>query len=322
VKRALNGQRRTAAETTVKKANFRRCGPLIIKDITVLPRASVARGGPVPALVRRGRWSLPVWLLLVAAATADKATVDMGIYHNFATRCLGLTGLKDSSLRSVVTRAVRTLVELRLIEVTETHHGRTIVHLLDLLGHGDPYTMPRRDETKLVYVPTGNVFENGWHRARTDDLGLDHVELAALLIALTEESWQYKKFALHQWEKSRRAISQDYGIAASTWSKGKAGLVKKGLLQWDMPQLVPGSRRMRIPSDRYSVDVTPLAVKPEAAPRYVAVPVPVTITSKATGKKLKLHRQWRLKVGKDIPAEAVAGKVVSITSVATRRRGA
>jgi hypothetical protein len=321
LKAQMKGRGQEAAVAPTKRPTYK-CGPLVVKETTLLPRAAVAKGGPVPALVRRGRWALPMWLLLVAAATADGAIVDMGYYHNFATRCFGLTGMKDSSLRSVVTRALKILIDLRLVEIVSISHGRTVVRLLDLLGHGDPYAMPRREDTKLVYVPTGHLFANGWHRARIDGRGLDHVEFDALLIALTEESWQYKKFGPHEWEKSRPAIARDYGIAASTWSKGKTGLLSKGLLHWDMPQLVPGSRRLRIPSNRYTVDAAPLSLKPEEAARYVAVPLPVTITSKTTGKKLRLHRQWRLKVGKDIPATAVPANVVRIPSIHSRRRGA
>src|ERR1700680_2993157 len=100
----MKGRGQTAATTTPQQPRFRKCGGLIVKETTILPRAAVAKGGPVPELVRRGRWFLPGWMLLVAAASADKATVDMGYFHNFATRCLGLAELKDSSLRSAVSR--------------------------------------------------------------------------------------------------------------------------------------------------------------------------------------------------------------------------
>jgi hypothetical protein len=310
----------TAVKDAAKKT-FSRCGSLIVKNVTLFPRSSIARSGPVPALISKGRWALPVWVLLVASANA-KAIVDLGFYHNFATRSLGLTGLKDSSLRGLVARVVRQLVEMKLVEVVEANHGHNLVRLLDLDGKGKPYTMPRRTETKVVYVPTGDLFGNGWLRDRTDGRGLNHVELGALLITLTEESWQYNKYGPHEWEKSRGAISRDYGIAASTWSEGKAGLLAKGLLHWDMPGLVQGSRRVRIPADRYTVDVTPLTGLPEDAPQYRGVPLPVTVRSKATGRKLRLYRQWRLEVKPTEPKEAATGKVLTIPTTVKTRRGA
>jgi hypothetical protein len=306
------------AKTDAKKATFRKCGALVVKDITILPRDSVGRGGPVPKLVRKGRWALPVWLLLVAAAEAEYATVDLGFFHNFATRCLGLKG-NDSSLRSLVSRVVHTLVEMRLIQVVATTHGRTVVQLLDLFGRGEPYRMPRRDETKLVYVPTGNLFGNGWHLRRDDGRGVDHVELAALLIALTEESYQFKKYGSHQWEKSRQKIAKDYGIAASTWSRGKAGLLTNGLLHWDIT-IVRGSRR--VPSDRYTVDIGPLALMPQDAPQYIGIKSAVSVKSPKTGKKLRLHRQVRVQVKPAEPNAAALTNVVSIKDAAAARRGA
>jgi hypothetical protein len=55
----------------------------------------------------------------------------------------------------------------------------------------------------VVEVPTGPLFENGWHRK------LDQVELAGLLIALSEECWQFNKVGRHQWEKSRDDIARE-----------------------------------------------------------------------------------------------------------------
>jgi hypothetical protein len=286
-----------------------RCASLPVKETTLLPRPSVARGGPVPELVRAGRWALPVWLLLVAAASPDRAIVDLRQYRRFATRCLRLidddTG---STLRSTVARVLDRLAKLKLITVEEKRHGHVIVQLLALDGSGDRYAMPRRSETKVVHVPTGQLFANGWHRKLT------HVELAGLLIALTEETWQFNKFGPHQWEKSREEIARDYGLAASTWSKAKEGLLAAGLLDWDIPQLRPGSRPDRVPADRYTVHVEPLAIDPATAPRFAGRAVPMTITAPGTGAKLRLHRQRRI----EVPPAPTPAKVVPMP----RRRDA
>lgn len=290
------------------------CGSLRIKETTVLPRQAVARGGPVPALVRSGRWPLPVWLLLVAAATPERALVDLRYYRIFASGCLGLSlsDRRGGSVRSTVARALARLVELRLVTVEEKRHGRLIVQLLALDGSGAPYAMPQRAVTKVVHVPTGLLFANGWHRALTT------VELASLMIALTEESWQFHKFGQHEWEKSRVQIARDYGIAASTWSRGKDGLFGRGLLKWDLPTLAPGSGPERVPTDRYTVDLSSLALRPEDAPRFMAWPIPTTITAPGTGMPLRLHRVGRIQISPAQPAAAAGLQ----KEMATPRRSA
>lgn len=245
----------------------------------------------MPALVRSGRWHLPVWLLLVAAATPDKARVRLRWYSSFATGCLGLPNTTPpSSLRSTITRVFSRLESLNLLSFEEKHHGQVVVQLRALDGSGAPYAMPRRAETKVVYVPTGPLFANRWHKK------LSAVELGALLVALTEETWQYKKFGPHQWEKSRDAIARDYGVAASTWSKAKEGLLAAGLLEWDLPRLRPGVRPDRVPIDRYTVHPETLSLDAMTAPEFVNLSDPKTITAPGTGAKLRLHRQYRLQV--------------------------
>lgn len=279
----------------------------------MLPRSSIARNGPVPKLLRSGRWALPVWLLLVAAAN-ERAMVDLRYYRNFATRCLGMSDGKASSIRSVVSRTIERLATLRLISVDERRHGSLIVQLRSLDGDGEPYTMPHRAHTKVVHIPTGAFFANAWH------LSLSHVEVAALLISLTEETWQHSKFGPHQWEKSRKAIARDYGIAASTWSKGKGGLLRLGLLSWDMPQLAIGSRPERVPVDRYTVNIAPLGLRPEQAPRYIGVNIPRTVTSPTTGKRLRLNRQMRVQLTQRGSGPAKDSTVVNIANVAKKGR--
>jgi hypothetical protein len=285
-----------------------RCGFLPLKQTTVLPRRSIAAGGPVPVLVGSGRWALPVWMLLVAAANPTRAIVDLHYYRNFGTRCLGMDGKHPSTLRSIVARTLSRLAQLRLITVHEKRYGQVIVQLRALDGSGDPYTMPHRKTTKVTHVPTGPLFGNGWH------LELTHVELAALLIALTEESWQHNKFGPHQWEKPRDAIARDYGIAASTWSKGKQGLFTHGLLDWDLPQLDTGSRPERVPVDRYTVDISALALTPKDAPRFTALSVGQTITAPGTGDPLLFHRHIR------VPLQLGSGDPTSPPNVVHLRR--
>jgi hypothetical protein len=283
--------RDTASPIQGERGPGYRCGFLPIKRKTLLPRRAIARGGPVPELVRAGRWALPVWLLLVASATPDKAIVDIHWYRSFASRCLGLeddgSSRAGSKLRSMVARVLAKLVDLKMITVEEKHHKQLLVHLRALDGSGNPYAMPRRMD-KVVEVPTGPLFENGWHRK------LDQVELAGLLIALSEECWQFSKVGPHQWEKSRDDIARDYGLAASTWSKAKEGLLEAGLLKWDLAPIPEGSRLERVPRDRYTIDAETLNLSAENAPRYANISTPVTVTAPRTGYKLRLERQERV----------------------------
>jgi hypothetical protein len=267
------------------------CGGHVIKANTILPRSCVAGEGVVPRLIRSGRWHLPVWLFLIATATPDKATVSLRSYSSFATGCLGLADTEHrNSLRSKVTRIFARLEDMELIAVDEKRHGRMVLQMRALDGSGGPYSMPRRRETKVVYVPTGPLFSNRWHQKLTA------VEIGGLLIALTEETWQYRKFEPHQWEKSREAIARDYGIAASTWSKAKEGLLSAGLLEWDIPRLRSGSQPERVPIDRYTVHPETLNLDAITAPQFVNLSDPQTITAPGTGAKLRLHRQVRIKV--------------------------
>jgi hypothetical protein len=274
-----------------------RCGSLPIKQATALPRHAVAAGGPVPKLLRSGRWPLAVWLLLVAAASPGPAMVELGFYRNFASRSLGLRG-NPSSIRSTITRTLERLAALKLITVEEKSHGHVTVKLLALDGTGRPYVMPRHEQTRIVRVPTGPLFANGWHKK------LSPVELAGLLIALTEESWQFNKVGPRQWEKTRKKIAADYGLATSTWSKAKDGLLACGLLEWDLSPLPAGSPPEAVPMDRYTVHTDPLDLDPELAPRYEALTAPVTVTA-PSGRKFRLHSQARV----EIPA---AAKVVHL----------
>lgn len=229
------------------------CGPLMVKAITVLPRSSVTRGGPVAELIRGGRWALPVWLLLAAAASPDRATVDIRWYRCFASRCLGLVDEgSGSSLRSTVSRMLARLTRLNLITVEQKLNGGVVIQLLGLDGRGGSYAMPCRSENGVIHVPTGPLFSNEWHRI------LSSVEIGGLLIALAEESRQVNKFGLHQWEKTRDEIAKDYGIAASTWSKAKDGLLAAGLLEWGLPHRCPATSQWTVPKDRYTVHVETL----------------------------------------------------------------
>jgi hypothetical protein len=278
-------------ETPTERKPSHSCGFLPVKHQTLLPRRAVARGGPVPALVRAGRWHLAVWILLIASASPDRAKVDLRYYRFFANRCLGLeddgSDSAGSSLRSLITRILNKLVELNLIVIEGKLNNHLIIQLLALDGSGHPYVMPRRSE-KIVEVPTGSLFANGWHRK------LDQVQLAGLLIALTEETWQFNKFDAHQWEKSRDAIARDYGLAPSTWSKAKEGLLAAGLLAWDLGPIPSGSRTDRVPRDRYTVHAETLDLQADSAPIYSNVSTPVTVSAPRTGHKLRLQRQQRV----------------------------
>jgi hypothetical protein len=227
--------------------------------------------------------------------------VDLRWYRSFAKRCLGLeddgSDSAGSAVRSTVTRVLGKLVTLNLIVIEQKHHNQLLIRLKALDGSDKPYVMPRRTE-KVVEVPTGPLFMNGWHRK------LDQVELAGLLIALTEETWQFRKVGEHQWEKSRDQIASDYGLAASTWSSAKNGLLTAGLLGWDLGPIPPGSRPERVPRDRYTVHAETLNLKADTAPVYMNIPTPVTITAPRTGHKLRLERQQRVRV--KLPTEVSA----------------
>jgi hypothetical protein len=278
-------------QPAAQASDYYHCGPLIVKASTVLPRSSVSRSGPVPRLLRSGRWHLPVWLLLVAAATPAEATVFIRWYGNFGAQCLGLP--RTSTTRATLTRVLKYLEREGLISVVDRRQGRTLVRLLALDGSGEPYSMPR--QVRTVRVPTGPLFQNGWHRR------LSPVELDGLLIALTEVHWQYGKVGAQQWEKSRDAIARDYGIASSTWSKAKQGLLEKGLLEWDLPGAGMFATPEKVPADRYTVHPETLQLDPAAAPSYQNVSIPTAVTA-PSGAVLRMHRQLRVQA----PGEAAA----------------
>jgi hypothetical protein len=138
-----------------------------------------------------------------------------------------------------------------------------------------------------------------------DDGGYLDVPLVELaqprlhVLPLTEETWQFNKVGLHQWEKSRDQISRDYGLAASTWSRAKDGLLATGLLAWDLGPIPGGSRMTRVPRDRYTVHAAALSLSHESAPMYSNVSTPVTVKAPRTGKNLRLHHQKRIEVGRE-----------------------
>ena len=275
----------TDEQPTPQASDYYHCGPLIVKATTLLPRSSVSRSGPAPKLLRSGRWHLPVWLLLVAAATPGEATVFIRWYGNFGAQCLGLP--RTSTTRATVTRVLKHLERERLITFADRRQGRTLVRLLALDGSGDPYSMPRH--VKTVRVPTGPLFQNGWHKH------LSPAELDGLLIALTEVHWQYGKVGERQWEKSRDAVARDYGIAASTWSKAKQGLLEKGLLEWDLAGAGMFARPEKVPTDRYTVHPETLELDPAGAPSYQNLSIPTGITA-PSGAVLRMHHQLRVQV--------------------------
>jgi hypothetical protein len=252
---------------------------LAIKQTTLLPRAAVAKGGPVPKLLALRGVALPLWLLLIAAAGKDTASVDVGFYVNFASRCLGLEA-PDGTLRSTMTRALDHLVRLKLIAIKAQRHGHTVIQLRALNGTGDPYTMPHRSE-KVIYVP-GALFHNGWHHT------LAPKELAALLIALCEEAYQYKKHGPHMWQKSRSKIAGDYGLAASTWSEAKKGLQHWGLLRYQQVPVAhqPGALYV----DRYTVDTSVLDRRPEEVDGVISVLDRSLMRAPNTGQPMRVNQ--------------------------------
>jgi hypothetical protein len=138
-------------------------------------------------------------------------------------------------------------------------------------------------------------------------------QLAALLIAFTEEAYQYGKIDKATWAKSRDNISRDYGMAPSTWTEAKKELRRLGLIEYDIPGL-HGTDRVPTPDqliDHYRNYREVLELLPEDAPRYFAFSTPVTIAAPGTGDPLRLHSQQRVR----LPKEVKDGKVVTIESV-------
>ena len=153
---------------------------------------------------------------------------------------------------------------------------------------GTPYVLPKTG-VRIVRIP-GQLFSNYWH------LTLTLKELAALLISLTEESWQFDPEHPGVWEKRRWHISKDYGIAESTWSEGKQGLFYWGLLDWGWSAPVRDYLRVdRPPSNRYRVDTSPLLKRPQDVDTYSAETVPsVTVIAADTGKAMRIARRRRV----------------------------
>jgi hypothetical protein len=258
-------------------------------------------------LMRKGRWELAVWLVLIAAATIENATVDLEFASTFARRCLGLGAKPRSTTTSIVARILSRLSDpaMPLIKVVEQRHGHHVLQLLALDGSGTPYTMPHRSKTRVVHIPS-ELFANGWHQVLTPP------QLAALLIAFTEEAYQFSKIGKAMWAKSRDQISRDYGMAPSTWTEAKKELRRVGLIDYDIPGLhVTG----RMPTqdqliDHYRNHRDVLELLPDEAPRYFAFSTPVTIGAPGTGDPLRLHTQQRVR----LPDELRGAKVVTIDS--------
>jgi hypothetical protein len=285
-----------------------KCGFLPLKDTIVLPRGCVAKNGPVPTLMRKGRWELAVWLLLIAAARLEDATVDLEFAANFAKRCLGLGDKPRSTTTSLVARILDRLSDERmpLIKIVEQRHGHCVVQLLALDGSGKSYAMPHRSQTRVIHIPS-ELLANGWH------LVLTPPQIAALLIAFTEEAYQFNKVGQAMWTKSRDHIAADYGMAASTWAEAKKKLHRLGLLEYDNPRLLfadqPVKARQLV--DHYRNHRETLALLPKDAQRFADVSLPVTVRAAGTGDPLRLHTHIRVPV----PHDAQDPKIISIESI-------
>lgn len=283
---------------------------LRLKNTIVLPRDAVKKGGPVPALVKKGRWPLAVWLILVASAKPDDATVNLEFCLKFATRCLGLSASPRGTASSMVSRILDRLEDAGLIIIADRRHGHTVVKLLALDGKGGSYAMPNRSQTKVVHLPSG-LFANGWHRVLTAP------QLAALLIAYTEEAYQFNKIGTATWAKSRDKISRDYGIAPSTWTSAKKELRRWGLLDWDLPKGIGAYAGREVPAapvDVYRNYRSILEKRPDEVPQYAAFSTPITVKAPGTRDPLRLQRQQRVELPRNFRE-----KVVPIESVKKRR---
>jgi hypothetical protein len=224
--------------------------------------------------MRRGDLPLAVWLLLIAIAN-QRAQVTVESYFKFGSRCLGMEGSRGT-ITGKVTRALDCLHKQKLVEIVDQRYDTTVVRLLALDRTEGPYQMPRREEQKIIHLPA-TLFANGWHVA------LAPAELTALLIAFCEESFQFGKVGAHQWQKTRRQLHADYGIAESTWSEAKEGLRRWGLLTYN-----PVPIRGRLPIDRYTVDHGVLDHSPAETPEVVAVGMARTIKAPGTGDPIRI----------------------------------
>jgi hypothetical protein len=273
------------------------CGTRPIRRTLVLPRTSVARGGPVPALVAsRRRWALALWLFLLLVADPETQTVKIGQFVGFA-RAFGLKESNDS-VRRTMSRTLATLELLRLVRIVDRRHNHFTIELRSLDGAGGDCQIPTLTDPKAIHIP-GRLFSNGWH------IRLSLTELAGLLICYCETAWQFRKFTRWgMWTKRRWHIAQDYGIAQSTWSQAKEGLRQHGLLEWhprsslewDLPSTETDDDA--VPPNVYQLWTLPLRGDSEAAPRFEAVPIEgLYITSPTTGTRIYVADRRRVEIG-------------------------
>jgi hypothetical protein len=242
-----------------------------------------------------------MWLFLLATMDPRTETVDIRQFRRFA-KALGLNmAAPGATIRSTIARTLDTLVEAKLVRVTTRGHQQFVVQLRSLDGRDRQYEMPDGHAEKFIVIP-GELFAQGWHAE------LSPIELAALLISLTESSWQFRAESVGQWQKTRAQIHKKYGISESTWSRGAEGLYRRGLLEWgpsvplrpmaDTVEAVLEDEDIvvdQVPASRYLVHSEVLSQDPGVAPRFRAVTVPVYVKVESSRKSMRLHERLRFR---------------------------
>jgi hypothetical protein len=122
--------------------------------------------------------------------------------------------------------------------------------LVEILKKGQSRVIQLKGQVNLVELP-GSLFSNFWHTQ------LCSAALAVLLISLVEQSKQWGR-RQGTWYKAAELISAEYGLARSSFEKGKAELSTWGILTWQPSAMRAGARL-----GLYAIDLSVFDKKPE-----------------------------------------------------------
>lgn len=176
--------------------------------------------------------ALPCWMVLAAAAHPRTAQIDQKF--SALARALGIQAPDAGTARGQLARIISRIEGLGLIEVLKKGQSR-IIQLKGLDGKGGPYQHPIRGQVIRIEVP-GTLFSNGWH------IALSPAALTVTLIGLAEQSKQWgRRGAQGTWYKAAEVIASEYGLARSSFEKGKAELSSWEILTWH-PTVRGGTR--------------------------------------------------------------------------------
>jgi hypothetical protein len=236
-------------------------------------------------------------VFITAVATALPTTNIVTIGHKVLARYAGITErtgaqgdpYSPSTTAAFVSKALDELEDLRLVERLPGISGAPGAFRLRALdGGGGDYEQPNPRHEHVVSLPRA-LFVHGW-------LGhLSPIAVACLLISIRERDRQFAKYdkAARRFDASREWIGQHYGIAPSSWSKGKEELGRFGILQWTTPP--PSDAHPNRKRAVYELCLEALEVPAAQAPRWVAFSLEHSSVTTTTGAPRRLyHLEWRL----------------------------